>query len=455
VNWWYLFAAVVLLLANGFFVGAEFALVAARPTRLEQFAAKGDARARVALRSLRELSFMLAGAQLGITMCSLGLGFVAEPAVARLIESAIHTAAELPPSWLNRIGELPPTLLHAVSFVVALTIVTFFHMVVGEMAPKNIAIAEPERSALWVAVPFRLFVNLLSPFVRFLNATSNAGTRLLGVEPQAERTTAHTAEEIGAMINESAREGMMEEFEHRLLSGAIGFGDRDAADVMVPRTEIDAVPLTITPAELEDVVLESGHSRVPVYLDDLDHVLGFFHAKDLLRVRDEERHRPLSPDLTRQMLVVPESRKLHPLLLDMRRQRRHFALVADEHGGTAGIVTIEDLLEELVGDIRDEYDVAELGVEQLDDSRFLVPGTLRIDEAANHLRVELPEGDYETIAGFLMDRLGRIPKRRDVVRHDGWRLRVRTMHRRRVVQVLIEPALQPAGAQKSPARDEP
>lgn len=429
MSWPALIAAVGLLIANGFFVGAEFALIAARRTRIEELAEGGNTRAVMALSSIRELSFMLAGAQLGITMASLGLGFVAEPAVARALETAFESAFEIPAG-----------LLHSISFVIALVIVVFFHMVVGEMAPKNIAIAEAERTALWLAVPIRVYANLLRPFIRLLNAAANGGLRLLGVEPKDEVIAVHSAQEIAGMIAHSAQEGLLEEFQERLLSGAIELGERDAGSAMVSRTELRAVPFTATPAEIEELVLKTGHSRLPVYRDDLDNIIGFVHAKDLLRIPEDQRLRPIPANLVRGMFVVPESRKLRPLLVDMRRERRHFALVIDEHGGTAGIVTIEDLLEELVGEIRDEYDVSELGVERLGGGRFLVPGSLRIDEAASRLDVDLPEGEYETVAGFLMDRLGRIPKRRDVVHHDGWRLRVRTMYRRRVVQVLIEPA---------------
>jgi CBS domain containing-hemolysin-like protein len=233
---------------------------------------------------------------------------------------------------------------------------------------------------------------------------------------------------------------MLHEVEQRLLTGAASFGQRDATSAMVPRTEIVAVPETVTPAEIEAAAVSSGHSRLPVYGENLDHVLGFVHAKDLLRVAPEERTKPMPRRFIRPMLVVPESLNLHPLLLGMRRERKHFALVVDEHGGTAGIVTLEDLLEELVGQIQDEYDVSELNVERVAGDSYLVPGTLRIDEAATHLGVRLAEGEYETVAGFLMDRLGRIPNRNDVVEEDGWRLSVRAMHRRRVVQVLIEPA---------------
>jgi CBS domain containing-hemolysin-like protein len=427
MTWTYLTLALVLLLLNGFFVGAEFALIAARRSKIEQLAEEGSKRATVALRSVKELSLMLAGAQLGITMASLGLGAVAEPAIAHLIEGG-----------LDSVIHLSPAVLHGVSFVLALTIVIFFHMVIGEMAPKNIAIAEPEKTALWLAAPFRFYTTLFRPFIWFLNVLANVGVRAFGVEPRDEIENIHSSSEIGLLISESARGGVIDKFEHRLLSGAIAFSERDAASVMVPRTDLIAIPHIATPNEVEQLVLESGHSRFPIFVKNLDTIIGFFHARDLLNITDEDRDRPLPRKFMRKMLVVPESLKLHPLLFQMRGNRQHFALVLDEHGGTAGIVTLEDLLEELVGEIRDEYDVTELGIERITDNRFIIPGTLHVGEAITRLDMELPEGEYETIAGFLMDRLGRIPRQRDVVAHRQWKFRVLSMHRRRVVQVLAE-----------------
>ncbi|MGH2756145.1 MAG: hemolysin family protein [Actinomycetota bacterium] len=423
----YLIAAVLLLLANAFFVAAEFGLIAARKTKLEHLASEGNTTARVALKSSRELSLMLAGAQLGITMASLGLGYVAEPSLAHLLEEA-----------LEPIAAVPVGLIHTIAFVIALSIVSFLHMVVGEMAPKNVAIADPERTVLWLAVPFRLFTNVFRPLLWLLNGAANMTLRAMRVEPKNELHTVHTAPEIGRLIAESAESGLLNVFEHRLLTGAVGFGGRDAAEVMVPRTEMDAVPMTITPAEIERLVLEGGHSRFPIYGEDIDHVIGFFHSKDLLRIRTDRRNKRLPRRLIRPLLVVPESKKLHPLLFEMRRERKHVALVIEEHGGTAGIVTLEDLLEELVGEIIDEFDPDEASIERLGEARFLVPGNLRIDEIADRIDVELPEGDYETIAGFLMAELGRVPKRLDRVSHNGWTITVRSMYRRRVVQVTVE-----------------
>lgn len=423
---WYLVIALLLVLANGFFVGAEFAVTAVRRDKL-QARAGGDLRARLALKSTRELQFIFAGSQLGITMASLGLGYVAEPAVAHLLEVG-----------LGSFVDLPAALVHPISVVVGFAIVVLLHIVIGEIAPKNVALADPERSALAAAIPLWIFLNAFRPAIRFLSFLADAGIRLIGIERQEESDPSRAVKEIATAIEVSARGGVLDEFEHRLLSGAIGLSGRDAASAMIPRTEIVALPLGVTPAEIERTIMETGHSRLPIYGRDLDHVLGFFHAKDLLGIPGEASDRPIPRRLIRQMLVVPESRKLHPLLLDMRREQKHFALVVDEHGGTAGIVTLEDLLEEIVGEIKDEYDVAELGIEQLNENRYLVPGTLRVDEASDYLGLRLPDGDYETIAGFLMSSLGRVPKKRDRVDHDGWRLRVRDMQRRRVAQVLVE-----------------
>ncbi len=337
-------AAVVLLLANAFFVAAEFALVAARRTRIEQAASEGSFRARLAARSMRELTLMLSASQLGITMMSLGLGFVAEPAVARLLEGPLGVLG------------LPAGATHTVAFVLALSIVVFLHMVIGEMVPKNIAITEPERSALWLALPMAAFVAVFRPLVRALNATANGVLRLGGVEPRQELVDAHTADEIARMLAASRREGLLEEVEHRLLSGALRFRDRSVGTLMVPLDRVVSLPATAAPDRFERVVVESGHSRIPVWGRDRADLLGYVHAKDLLALDDRARVRAIPPRLVRRMLVVGAERSLGEVIVAMRRARLHVAVVTGEDGTAAGLVTLEDLLEELVGDIRDEHD---------------------------------------------------------------------------------------------------
>jgi CBS domain containing-hemolysin-like protein len=339
-----LVAAALLLLANGFFVAIEFALVATRRDRLEQIAEEGDARARAAIASGRELSFMLSSAQLGITLASLGLGYVAEPSVAALIEHPLE--------WLH----VPHGLIHPIALVLALTIVVFLHMVVGEMIPKNVAIAEPERTALWLALPMRAFTFLLRPVIGVLNAMANGGQRLLGVEPRDEIVNLATGEELIGMLAASRREGFLDEVEHGLLTGALGFSEREVSTVMVPREQVVAVRAGTAVEVVEAAVVESGQSRLPVYERSLDEVVGYVHVKDLISLPLDARSRPLPRSIVREMLSVAADEPLQNLLLVMRSARLHVAVVVGPDRRTVGIVTLEDLLEALVGDIRDEHD---------------------------------------------------------------------------------------------------
>lgn len=335
---------VVLLLGNGFFVAVEFAVLASRRTKVEPLAAESP-RARAALRAMRELNLQLAGAQLGITITSLVLGYVGEPALAHAIEDL-----------LEPLGDVPEAVTHSIGVALGLGIIVFLHMVVGEMVPKNIAIAQPERTLLWLVVPNRLYLALVRPVVRLLNLMANGIVRLFGVEPRDELATAHTADEIAAMLRTSRTAGLIRESEHQLLTGALVLGGRPLSSVMVPRERIVAVPRNATPADAERVVVEHGHSRLVVTGDGIDDVLGYLHVKDLLTLPASSRDRPLPLGRVRRMLVVTGSATLEEVLLAMQRARLHMAVVADGAGRTAGLATLEDVLEALVGDIRDETD---------------------------------------------------------------------------------------------------
>ena len=418
-----LFWMVILLVANGFFVAAEFAFTAARRAVVEELPGRS---ARAATRAMKHLSLTLAGAQIGITIATLLLGFVAEPSVASLLEVLL--------GWLP----ISDNLLHTIALVVALLIVVFLHMVIGEMAPKNIAIAAPERLALVLALPFQLFMTVFRPLVFVLNGIANLVLRLFGVEPRDELETTQTADDLAQVIAAGRQEGVIEEFAHRLLSGAIVFSERDASEVMVPRPDIVALPVTATPAEIERVVTEEGFSRIPVFGEDVDDIVGFVHAKDLLSIPDDAYNEPIPPEIIRPLLVVPESAPVRPLLADMQRNGRHLALIIDEHGGTAGLLTLEDIAEELVGEIRDEYDENESEVRQIGDARwYYVPGSARPDQLKTIVGIDLPEGEYETIGGFLMDRLGRVPRRGDRIQFGDWIIRVRRMDGRRIEEVEL------------------
>lgn len=410
----------VLLLLNGFFVAAEFAFTAANRHRL---ARRPGRSARAAVRLIDDLSFTLAGAQLGITIASLLLGAIAEPAVAAVLEAAVSV-----------FFEIPETLLHTISLVVSLLIVIYLHMVIGEMAPKNIAIADPDRASLIMALPFRAYLLAFGPVVWLLNTMANGGLRLVGIDPD-EIGEAHTMDDLASMITVGRREGVVEEFAHRLLTGAIDLGGLEATHVMVPRPDVVALPLTASVTEFEAVVTQRGYSRIPVYSVDLDDVRGFVHVKDLLKVPAPQLDHPLDESLVRPLLVIPESAQVDHLLEEMRRQRNHLALVIDEHGGTAGIVTMEDIVEEVVGEIRDEHDAETEGVRRMSPNRFLVDASLRPAEVERFAGVQLPEGEYDTVSGFMMERIGRIPEVGDRVDGERWTLRVRSMQGRRVGEV--------------------
>jgi CBS domain containing-hemolysin-like protein len=335
--------AVFLLAVNGAFVAMEFSAVAAQRGRVEQRAATGERKAVAAQHTMSELSFMLSAAQLGVTVASLALGYVAEPTVAEIFHGPFESVG------------LPGGTAHSAAFVVALSIVVFMHMVVGEMVPKRIAIAEPERTLLWLAVPMRVFARVFRPVILVLNHVGNSLVRLAGVEPADELSDARTGEELVDLLAVSRREGILEDVEHQLLTGALRFPARLVATVMTPREQMVAVGAGTVAAQVEKVACESGHSRIVVYGRDLDDVLGFVHAKDLLAVPVDGQSRPLPTGRLRRMLVQPADATLQQVLLAMRGARVHAALVVDQ-GRTVGIVTLEDLLEALVGDIRDEHD---------------------------------------------------------------------------------------------------
>jgi CBS domain containing-hemolysin-like protein len=319
--------------------------MASRRTALEAMAEQGSARARVALASMRHLNLQLAGAQLGITMASLLLGYVAEPAVSSLIEDGIEV-----------FGEVPSGLLHTIGFVVALTIVSFLHMVIGEMVPKNIAIAEPERTLLALAVPNRIYVVVFGPLLKLLNGLSNAGVRLFGVEPRDELATSASAQELWAMLGESRAEGLMDDVAHQLLTGSLRLRAREVTTVMVPREHLVWLHRAATPADAEEASVRSGHSRLLVAGDGVDDILGFLHVKDLLTIPADARGRPIPLRLVRRMVVLGPGTLLDDALLAMQRARLHLGVVVDETGATLGLVTLEDVIEALVGDIRDESD---------------------------------------------------------------------------------------------------
>jgi CBS domain containing-hemolysin-like protein len=423
MNWPALLWLVLLLIANGFFVAAEFAYITARRNVLEQ--TPGPA-AQVAVRLNRDLSLSLAGAQLGITMASLVLGAVAEPAIAGFLEAGLGLTA------------LPENVIHGIALAIALMIVVFLHMVIGEMAPKNIAISRPERSAIALAVPFRAFMFIFRPLIWLLNGVANSVLRLFGVRPADALDVGHSAEDLAMVIGAGQEEGVIGEFAHNLLTGAIDFTERDVAVAMTPRPDVVAANVDEPASEILEIMKRTGHSRIPVHTGDLDEIRGFVHIKDLIAIDSTSLGRSVDPDLIREALAVPEMARIQSVLTEMRRSRSHIGIVVDEHGSTAGIITMEDIAEELVGEITDEHDTEDQAVQVNPDGSIMTTGNLRIEELAE-FGVDLPEGEYGTVGGYMMDRLGRIPRRGDLVETDIWKLQVRSIKGRRVGEVAITP----------------
>lgn len=407
---------VLLILATGYFVAAEFAYVAVDRNRVQIEAAAGDRAARRVQRIITRLSFHLSGAQLGITVTSLLLGFIAEPTLASVLE---------------------PSLGRGGSVAVSLLLVTVGSMVVSELVPKNVAIARAPRTAKILSRSMLVYGTLFGPLIRMLNRAANATVRRFGIEPQEELTSVRSLEELELLICSSGEKGMLDPDAFNLLNRTLSFNDKTAADALVPRVQVFAVGRDDTVPELIERSLSTGFSRFPVCGSDLDDVVGTVHVKDVYRLAPPRRRTATVVDVMTDPFVVPESRDLGSLLLDLRRGS-HFAVVVDEYGGTAGIITLEDVLEEIVGDIDDEYDPAPPALRMvLPAGTFELPGTLHADEVREACGFEFPEGEYETLAGFVLDRLGRIPVEGDCFVHDSWQVQVAEMDRRRVATVRL------------------
>lgn len=418
-----LIAVVVLIVACGFFVAAEFALVAVDRTRVDRRAEEGGRRARIAQGLLTQLSFNLSGAQFGITVTSLLIGLLAEPAIAQLIEPALG----------HVVGERAVV---GVSLVVAIAIATVVQMIVSELVPKGLAVARPEQVTFMVAPALRIYGIVFGPVIRVLDGAANRTVRRLGVEPAEELSHVRTLSELRLLVRDSSEGGTLDESASGLLTRSIRFGEKTAEDVLVARTAVRALQASRTVDDLVALSAETGFSRFPVYVDDLDDVIGTVHVRMAYSIDRAQRSSTQLSTIVRPVLAVPESRDLVDVLVDLRRADTHLAVVVDEYGGTAGILTVEDVLEEIVGEIDDEHDPkTALAGSTVGD--WVLLGTLHPDEVLDLTGFTMPEGEYETLAGFLLDRLGHIPVVGEMVRFDGWTLRVVAMDRRRIAEVRL------------------
>ena len=416
------FAAVVLLvLANGFFVASEFSLVAARRSRVEALIRKGDRKAKAVRTAQQDLQRQLSACQLGITLASILLGYVAEESVAVLF----HDFVQRLPAAVSFLGRA------AVASVVAVSVVSFLHVVVGELAPKNWAITFPEPTARWIARPMLFFSWITRPLTDGLNWSANLLLRMVGIRAVAdELEAAHSPDEVLMILRQSQRSGHFDSEDVEMIEGVFEFTEKNTRDVMTPRTEVVALPADLTIAEAAERISQVGRSRYPVYTESLDDIVGIVHVKQILAALPERGGEPVTA-IVREPMFVPGTREVEDVLADMKRLKSQMAVVLDEYGGTDGIVTMEDLLEEIVGEIYDEYDEAEPAPLEAGD-KVTLPGDMEIEDVNQAYDLEISEEEYQTVGGYVFGQLGRLPRKGDRVSVRGARFEVLEMDGRRV-----------------------
>ncbi|MHB1073543.1 MAG: hemolysin family protein [Gemmatimonadaceae bacterium] len=418
-------AVLLLVFANAFFVAAEFALVAVRRSKIEQMAVEGVRGARVVEEALHHLDRYISATQLGITLASLALGWIGEPALAALVDVL-----------LAKVGvDVPAGATHtATGITVAFAIITFLHIVLGELAPKSLALVMPERVSIWVARPLIWFSMIAKPGIVVLNGAASKLLGMFGIEPASETAHVHSAEELRLLVMQARAHGTLDESDSAMLAGVFDFHAKRARDVMRPRPDVVAIPIDASTEQVWDLLRRERYSRYPVYEDTLDDVVGVFLAKDLWLYDGDE---PFElRQFVREALYVPDMRPAERVLEDLRRTRAHMAVVIDEYGGTAGILTLEDLVEEVIGDINDEYDVAAREALETDGVLELA-GSLSIVDARSDYRLLIPEGDWSTLGGFTFAKIGRLPRVGDRAPFPGGELEVVAMDRRRVAAVRV------------------
>ena len=411
--------AVLLLVAgNAFFVAAEYALVTARRTRLMELAHDGNRRAKIALRIMDDPVRFIGTVQLGITAFSIALGAIGEPLIEHFLD---------------------PVLATTVAFILAFALVTYLHVTLGELVPKAVALTKNETTALWVALPIEAVYVATYPLVWFLQESANAFTRMFGIQPAPAGVVAHTEEDIRHIVAAAEDTGVIEEAEEEMVYKIFDFADKEVHEVMVPRPEVVAISIDLPPVECLAAVIDSPYTRYPVYRGSLDDTLGILHVRDLFSaLYDKGIENVDIAALVREAYVVPETKDLAAMLAEFRKVNQHMAIVVDEYGSFERIVTLEDLLEEIVGEIEDEYDLPDESVEQLGDRRIRIDGTFPIDDFNEQFGQELPQDDYHTIAGFVFGALGRAAEAGDEVLWNGLRFEVVDVDGPRIERLEVE-----------------
>ena len=414
---WELVGVGVLILLNAFFVAAEYGLVTARRTRIVELHHQGNRRARDVLRITCDPPRFIAAMQLGVTLTSLGIGALGEHALIDVFD---------------------PVMATILAILIAYVLLTFAHVVLGELVPKGIALRHSEGTALWVSAPVRAFFTVFEPVVWTLRVTTDAILKLFGVDAGGAERDVLSEAELRMLVSRSTQQGEIEEGEQEMIDKVFVFGDKDAASVMVARPDVVSISVDMPPADAVAAVLESPYTRFPVYRETLDDIVGVLHVRDLFAAMHERGVEGLHLDqLLRDAYIVPETKDLASLLQEFRRTNNHFAIVVDEYGAMAGICTLEDLIEEIVGEIEDEFDVAEEQIEQIDEDTYRIDGMFPIDEFNERFGTELPDDDYHTIGGFVFGQLGRAPEPGDDVSHEGLRFDVLEVEGNRIERLAV------------------
>jgi len=422
-------AVMLLVLINAFFVAAEFALVSVRRTRVAELVAQGNNRAAWVKKAIDNPDQVIAATQLGITLASLGLGWIGEPALSHLLEPVVGLFPQTVQSGVS----------HSISAGIAFAIITFLHVVIGELAPKSIALQNPERTSLMIAQPTIWSEWLFKPFIWVLNGTGNALLRWVGVEPASGHELVHSVEELKMLVTASAEGGVMEADESEMLHAIFNLGGLLVRQVMIPRTEVIALEAGTLLDEIIALTSHVTYTKFPVYEDNLDQILGIVHVKDMLRMMQAPDCGDCTArDLARETMFVPETIPVSALLQQFRANRQHIAIVLDEYGGTAGLVTLEDLLEEIVGEVSDPFDKLTPEIQVLADGSAIIDGLALIAEVNQELELELQDPNYDTIAGYILGKLARIPRQGDVIEADGIRFRVEAMDGMRIARISLK-----------------
>ena len=407
-----------LILLNGFFVAGEYGLVTARRTRIRELEERGNRRARAVLGIVADPPRFIAAMQLGVTLTSLGIGALGEQALAKVLD---------------------PIMASLLAFAIAFLIITFLHVVVGELVPKGIALQHSETVALAVSAPVRGFFVLLKPLIWVLQRSTELVLRAFGLEPPGGDMEVYSEAELKMLLSRSREEGEIEPQEQEMLYKVFDFADKEVSAVMVPRPEVVAISAELPPEEALAAMIASPYTRYPVYRESLDHVIGILHVRDLFSaIVDRGISGVEIESMVRPTHIVPETKDLAALLAEFRRDNQHMAIVVDEYGDLEGIVTLEDLLEEIVGEIEDEFDLPDESIERLPDGRMRIDGTFPIDDFNEQFERKLPIEDYHTVGGFVFGLLGRAPERGDEVEHDGTRFKVLEVEGSRIEQLEVE-----------------